>query len=156
MSRFRTNTHRQQVCHNLQLPEILRKKRELTKKGPRGGHKGGFVDLPGVGRPPEKAVRLAPSPPKLLPKVSPTRTALEQMERRLLKLAGALQSQESLLLEMRQKGEEDTPLASPLRVIRRPLGLGPDQDRKRELMQQIFISNRELRERITSNPNSAE
>ncbi len=156
MSRFRTNTHRHQVCHNLQLPEVLRRKREVSKGGPKGRRKVGFTDLPPAGRPAGKTVRSAPDPPRLVPKANPTRTALEQMERRLLKLAGALQSQESLLLEMRQKGGEDSHMASPLRVIRGPQGLGPDQDRKRELMQQIFSSNQELREKLISNPRSAE
>ncbi len=76
--------------------------------------------------------------------------AIVILERRLLKLAGALEDQETLLSKMRHKEEADPGIASDYRSVQ---GLGetePGGERKRELMRRIFESNQELRERITS------
>ncbi len=160
MSQFRTSTHRQQVCHALQLPEALRRRRQSIKQSQGKGRKGhqiaGFSDLPQAPPPREPVVRVVPVPPKVDPPKEPKRDALEVMERRLLKLTKALESQESLLLEMRQRGGDDTGLASTFREVQGLPKQDPRFDRKNELMQRIFISNQELRERIISTHKSAE
>jgi len=164
MNRFRTSTHRQQVCHELQLPEVLRRRRESAfrqgKKGRGKARSTPFTDLPAAPAP----QAAAPAPPVVAPRLVPspktetdaTRGAIEILERRLLKLAGALQSQESLLLEMRQGPEEDNGLASTFRGVQGLQGGESEFKRKQELMERIFNSNQELRERITSPGDLAE
>ncbi len=160
MSQFRTSTHRQQVCHALQLPEALRKRKQSLKqsrgRGRRGHGIAGFSDLPQAQPTRERVVRVVPASPKVDQPKGSQRDALELMERRLLKLTKALESQESLLLEMRQRGGDDTGLASTFREVQGLPKQDPRFDRKNELMQRIFISNQELRERIISTHKSAE
>ncbi|MFT5199687.1 MAG: hypothetical protein ACI87O_002358 [Planctomycetota bacterium] len=160
MSSFRTNTHRQKVCHELQLPEVLRRRRESavrTTRNPRiRSRTAGFVDLPSAAAPAleaPNAPRLAPLPE--LP-TDPAHEAIALLERRLLKLAGALNSQESLLLEMRQGAGDDTGVASSFRAVQGLKSHGVQNERKRELMEQLYKSNQVLREKITSPRNMAE
>ena len=82
--------------------------------------------------------------------------AIVLLERRLLKLAGALEDQESLLLKMRQGGDVDTGIASTYKEVQGLDESHPEVSRKKELMQKIFQSNQELRERITSLSSLAE
>jgi hypothetical protein len=160
MSRFRTNTHRQKVCHELQLPEVLRRRRESavrSTKNPRiRSRTAGFVDLPISAAPAPQS----PSVPRLAPRpelsADPTREAIALLERRLLKLAGALESQESLLLEMRQDSVDDTGIASSFRAVQGLKSHESKYERKRELMEQLYKSNQVLRERITSPRDMAE
>ncbi|MDF1838576.1 MAG: hypothetical protein P1V35_11970 [Planctomycetota bacterium] len=162
MNRFRTSTHRQQVCHELKLPEVLRRRRESvsrTRKKTRGrGASTPFTDIPEAVAP--QAAVPAPASPRPVPQAKPasdaTREAIDLLERRLLKLAGALESQESLLLEMRQGPVEDTGLASTFRSVQGLQDGESELKRKQELMERIFKSNQELRERITSPGDLAE
>ncbi|MBL4770078.1 MAG: hypothetical protein JKY61_02770 [Planctomycetes bacterium] len=160
MSRFRTSTHRQQVCHELQLPEVLRRRREsvhmAAKKGRKGPKGAGFTDLPTPAPAPIEPPAARQPVAVAAPSPDPTRQAIEILERRLLKLAGALQSQESLLLELRQGPVEDTGVASTFRQVQGLNGGESAYQRKKELMEKIFESNQELRERITSSHNLAE
>lgn len=141
----------------MQLPEVLRRRREKASRRDKKGR--GRVRTPQItDLPPEPAPQ--PPQPKLVseaaPVSDPTREAIDILERRLLKLAGALQSQESLLLEMRQGPVEDTGLASTFREVQGLHGGESEFQRKQELMERIFKSNQQLRERITSPGDLAE
>ncbi len=153
MSRFRSNHHGRQVCHRLEMPEVLRKRRTqrvLGQGSPRTGPRAAVSEPETL---PERVLQPLPSLRRKAESVRQddgVQDAIQLLERRLQKLAGALESQEDLLLRMRQREAADPGVASTFREVQ---GLAPDApelERKQELMRRIFESNQELRERITS------
>ncbi|MCB9906849.1 MAG: hypothetical protein H6830_03955 [Planctomycetes bacterium] len=145
MSRFRSTFHGRQVCHRLELPEVLRHRRrrqapdrrqERREPGTVAESTHGWLEPMGVA--------LGPLSDGAL------QETIGILEKRLLKLTGALEDQESLLAQMRQQKGAEPGLASTFRAVQ---GLNPGQtalELKRTLMRRIFESNQELRERITS------
>ncbi|MEZ6004215.1 MAG: hypothetical protein R3F33_08500 [Planctomycetota bacterium] len=145
MSRFRSSPQTTRVCHRLDLPEVLLNKRPRTREGQR------FAPQPEAQ--PTRAVRPAPGPAPVKPasqEPEVVREAILTLERRLRKLAGALENQEALLLQMRGKGGDPEGVASVYREVQGLVGDHPETRRKVDLMRRIFESNQELRERITS------
>ena len=159
MARFRSNHQGRQVCHRLEMPEVLLRRRTQRALGkPLGQAK----PAPAVAKTPQRAPE-PPLPQRVLQPLPPlgrkaesvrqdegVQDAIQLLERRLQKLAGALESQEELLLRMRQQESQDAGVASNFRQVQGLPEGAPGSERKQELMRRIFESNQELRERITS------
>ncbi|MCA9000791.1 MAG: hypothetical protein KDB61_02625 [Planctomycetes bacterium] len=153
MKRFRSNNERQQICHALPLPDVLKRRREMAARGakkPKKRARGAIAREWATPQPGEVVLRPVPRVQVPVPTESEEqRRTIDRLERRLVRLASALQSQESLLLELRQAPVENGGLASRFRTVQGLRGGELGFGRKKELMEQIFQSNLELRERIT-------
>lgn len=80
---------------------------------------------------------------------SPYRQQVGLLERRLRKLTDVLEHQEALLARMSSGPEIDTGVASVYREVQGLDDSVPEAERKREMMQQIFQANMQLRESVS-------
>ncbi len=153
MSRFRSNQHGRQVCHRLEMPAVLLKRRTQRALERSVGANQAQSGTPAPEPLPQHTLQPVPRAERkaqALRQDEGVQDAIQLLERRLQKLAGALESQEDLLLRMRQQESHDPGVASSFREVQGLALDAPGGERKQELMRRIFESNQELRERITS------